>query len=275
MLYTARHSRLFNRTHRLSTLLIVLLISACSTMTPPSDTSNPGADKPARLHILLITGGGWHDYDAQTPLLVDGLNARIPDIEWTVWHRGEGQPDHTIDELREPDWADDYDLVIHNTGFGRVDDSEYVSKLVAGQGGTPAVLLHSSIHSYRYAMPAAREWFAFTGAQSMWHEHEREFAIDLVAPEHSIMQGFPAHWAPPLTDELYVIEEVWGEIVPLAVAHGVETGMEHPVVWTHEPNGTRVFATTLGHNAAMFEQEVYLNMVANGVRWAVNDDRTQ
>lgn len=220
--------------------------------------------------MLFVTGGGWHDYETQEEFLVQAMDERIGDrIEWTVVHEGDGEPNHHVSVMTEENWASDYDLVIHNTGFGRVDDPEYISYFVQHHFGTPAVLIHASVHSYRYAEPAD-PWFEFMGQQSMWHESQREFEVENIAPDHPIMRDFPETWTTP-ADEVYVIEEVWGDITPLARTFGVETEEYQTVTWTHELEGTRIFATTLGHNNEMFEQEEFLNKVANGILWAVDE----
>jgi len=107
------------------------------------------------------------------------------------------------------------------------------------------------------------------GLQSMWHEGQREFEVENIAPDHPIMRDFPETWLTP-PDEVYVIEEIWGDITPLARTFGAETEEYQTVTWTHEFNGNRIFATTLGHNNEMFEQNEFLDKVANGVLWAVN-----
>lgn len=225
-------------------------------------------EKQSPIQALLITGGGWHDYEAQEELLTEGISERLGDkIEWTIIHEGEGEPDYHVSILQEENWAADYDVVVHNTGFGRVTDSGYVEQFVKHHTGTPAVLIHASIHSYRYAEPAD-PWFEFMGLQSMAHEGQRPFEVENQAPDHPIMEGFPEVWMAP-TDEVYIIEEVWGKITPLARAYGKETEKYHTVTWTHEINNTRVFATTLGHNNETFEKEVFLDKIANGILWAV------
>ncbi len=222
-------------------LLLSLLTLSCITAA-----GEPGTLPPEPLKLLLITGGGWHDYRAQEKLLIQGLNARIPGIEWTLVHEGNQQPDHQVSVLKRDDWAQGYDLVIHNTGFGRVSDSDFVKKFVANHKDTPAVLIHSAVHSYRYAEPAAKNWFELSGAQSMWHEQERHFEIENLAPEDPVMAGFPKRWQPAITEELYVVEKLWGEITPLAQAYGPETEKQHPVIWKHQWQGERIFVTTLG-----------------------------
>jgi type 1 glutamine amidotransferase len=83
------------------------------------------------------------------------------------------------------------------------------------------------------------------------------------------MESFPAQWETPVEDELYVVEKVWGDITPLARAYGEETDAYHPVVWTNELQGTRVFSTTLGHHNEMYEQPAFLEMIAEGLLWAI------
>lgn len=220
--------------------------------------------------VLLVTGGGWHDYETQENLLIDAMADRLGDkIEWTVIHEGDGEPDHHVSIMKEENWAADYDLVVHNKGFGRVDDPAFVSHFVEHHQGTPAVLIHAAVHSYRYAEPAD-PWFEFMGLQSMWHESQREFEVENVAPDHPIMRDFPGTWLTP-ADEVYVIEEIWGDITPLAQTFGAETEEYQTVTWTHEVNNTRIFATTLGHNNEMFEQETFLNKIANGILWALQE----
>lgn len=229
---------------------------------------SPGQEGP--IQALLVTGGGWHDYETQEILLTEGISERLGEkIEWTIVHEGEGEPDYHVSIMREDNWADEYDVVVHNTGFGRVTDADFVAHFTEHHKGTPAVIIHAAVHSYRYAEPAG-PWFEFMGLQSMWHEDQREFEVENIAPDHPIMRDFPETWLTP-ADEVYVIEEVWGNITPLARTFGVETEEYQTVTWTHQVEGTRIFATTLGHNNEMFEQEEFLDKIANGILWAVNE----
>lgn len=219
------------------------------------------------INALLITGGGWHDYETQERLLTEGVKERLGDqIQWTIIHEGDGEPDHHVSIMQEENWAEGYDVIVHNTGFGRVTDPEFVEHFVEHHEGTPAVLIHASVHSYRFAEPA-QPWFKFIGLQSMGHESQREFEVENIAPNHPVMENFPEKWMAPV-DEVYIIERVWGNITPLARAYGVDTEEYHTITWTHEFSNTRVFATTLGHNNEMFEQSVFLDKVTNGILWA-------
>lgn len=227
-------------------------------------------DQKKPIQALLLTGGGWHDYETQEKLLTEGLNEQLDhSIEWTIVHEGDGEPDHHLSILQEENWAEDYDVVVHNTGFGRVEDADFVKQFVEHHKETPAVLIHATIHSYRYSEPAD-PWFEFMGFQSMRHEDQREFEVKNIAPDHPIMEGFPEIFKTPM-DEVYVVEKIWGDITPLAQAYGEETEAYHTATWTHEIEGTRIFATTLGHNNEMFEEDVFLRKVANGLLWAIDE----
>ncbi|MEX0685681.1 MAG: ThuA domain-containing protein [Balneolales bacterium] len=237
--------------------VLTVTLASCGLKTAETDPT---------IKALLITGGGWHDYETQETLLTEGLSERL-DIEWTIMHEGNKEPDYLIPELQEDDWADGYDVVVHNTGYGRVMDVEYINHLVESHKGTPAVLIHASVHSYRYAEPAD-SWFEFMGLQSMKHESRREFEVENIAGDHPIMKDYPNKWNTPV-DEIYINEKIWGDITPLARAYGQDTEKYHTITWTHEYEGTRIFSTTLGHENEMFREKLFLDNVANGLLWAV------
>lgn len=187
-------------THYLESFLLIVLLSAV-TFSCTSEEQEP-------IKALYITGGGWHDYETQEELFINGMNERLGDaFNWTILHEGNGEPDYIGSVLMDENWADNYDLVVHNTGFGRVTDADFVELFVEDHHVTPAVLIHSAVHNYRYADPAT-PWFQFMGQQSMWHEEQRGFEVKNVAADHPIMQDFPEMWANP-DDELYIVEEVW------------------------------------------------------------------
>lgn len=230
-------------------------------------TNSFSQDPPIR--ILLATGGGWHDYESQEILLTRAIEEHLGEQAIiTVLHEGNSEPDHHLSVFQEENWAAGYNVVIHNTGFGRVTDPEFVAQFVKHHKGTPAVLIHAAIHSYRFAEPAD-PWFRFIGLRSMRHEAQREFEVKNLEPEHPIMAGFPDKWMSPV-DEVYVVEELWADITPLAQGWGVESDTWYPVIWTHEIENTRVFATTLGHNNETFEKPEFINVIINGILWAVD-----
>lgn len=222
------------------------------------------AEKPKPIKALLVTGGGFHDYEAQTKTLTEGLAQRL-NIHLTVAKEGTVR-EHKHSLYENPDWAKGYDVIIHNECFGMVTDKEFVERVAAPhKAGVPAVILHASMHSYRNA--ATDEWRQVMGQRSMRHEARQDLFVKVVDANHPVMRGFPAEWRDP-QDELYVIEKAWPNIVPLATATGEKVKTEHVVVWLNTYGKGRSFVTTLGHFDATMKTDVYLDLVARGVLWA-------
>lgn len=254
-------------------LLAFLILVAVTVVLFGASTDAPGTEKDS-INALYLTGGGWHDFERQKELVPDGLSAHLNslNINWTIVHEGKGDPEHKPSVLRKANWAEDYDVIVHNHAFGRVEDADFVKHAVEHHKGTPAVLIHAANHSYRYSQPAD-PWFELIGLQSMRHEDARPLTVENIEPDHPIMVGFPEQWETPVEDELYVVENVWGDITPLAQVYGEETDKYHPVIWTNELQGTRVFSTSLGHHNEMYEQPEFLGMIAEGLLWAIGESR--
>lgn len=240
------------------------------------------AEKSKPIKALLVTGGGSHDYNAQTPTLTEGLKKRL-NIDITVAKEGTDR-EHKHSLYTNPDWAKGYDVVIHNECFGMVKDVPFVERVAAPhKAGVPAVILHATVHSYRYAETDV--WRDVIGQRSMRHEARQDLVVNVVDAKSPIMRGFPATWD-DAGDELYVIEKAWPTITPLAKAHmkapknvkdPKDAKAEHVVVWTNSSGKNRTFATTLGHTDATMKTDVYLDLVARGLLWSIGklkDDGT-
>jgi type 1 glutamine amidotransferase len=224
-----------------------------------------GAAEPKPIKALMITGGGSHDYTAQRKTLEEGLKARL-NIDLTILQEGT-EREHMHSAYNNPDWAKGYDVIIHNECFGTVKDVPFIEKIAAPhKAGVPAVILHASVHAYRYAETDV--WRDILGQKSMRHENRQDMLIKLLDAKSPIMRGFPAEVMDP-QDENYMIEKVWPGVTPLAKAIGQTTNNENTVVWTHTEGKVRAFVTTLGHLDATMKQDWYLDMVARGVLWSV------
>jgi type 1 glutamine amidotransferase len=236
-------------------LLPLLFLAACAA----------AAEAPRAIKALLVTGGGFHDYDAQRKTLTAGLTRRL-NLDLTVVQEGTTR-EHRMSIYEKADWARGYDVVIHNECFGLVADKDFVERVAAPhKAGVPAVILHASVHSFRNA--PTDEWRQVIGQRSMSHESRRDLAVKVLQPDNPVMRGSPAAWTSS-ADELYKIERTWPGIVPLAKAYGEETKQEHVVVWLNTYGQGRSFVTTLGHFDATMRTDEYLDLVARGLLWAV------
>jgi type 1 glutamine amidotransferase len=245
-------------------LLAVLAIVAGASQASADDATDKRSGK--SIHILLITSGCCHDYDFQTKAMQLAMERRGVDAVWTVVNEGGSGTEAEIDFYNDPDWADGFDVVIHNECFANTQDSDYIRSITrAHRGGANAVVIHCAMHTYRAA--EIDDWREFLGVTSRRHEHKSNYKIDVVAKDHPIMSGFPdGHIS--ATDELYVIEKLWPKATVLATSTSEKTGQAHAVFWTNRYGKARVFGTTFGHSNETFEDSVFLQTLTSGTLWA-------
>ncbi len=217
------------------------------------------------LQVLLVTGGCCHNYLFQSLALTTGLENRA-DVEVHVVNEGGTGTRAQIALYDDPNWAKEYDVVIHNECFANTKDAEYIRKITTGhKGGTPSVVVHCAMHTYRAA--EIDDWREFLGVTSKKHEHQSRYPVRVLKTDHPTMKGMKQDWVTP-KDELYIIDKLWPNATTLAVSKSEKTGEEHPVIWTNDYYGTRVFGTTYGHSDDTFRDEVFIDLLSRGVVWA-------
>ncbi|MGY8694536.1 MAG: ThuA domain-containing protein [Verrucomicrobiia bacterium] len=155
------------------------------------------------IHALLITGGCCHDYDFQKQTLTTALSQRAP-IQWTIVHEGGDSKDFQSKLFNDPNWSSDYDVVVHNECYANTAEPAYISKVVsAHKAGTPAIVIHCAMHTYRAA--EVDDWREFLGVTTRRHDHQSHYPTTVVDASHPIIGDFPTNWVSPM-DELYIIE---------------------------------------------------------------------
>jgi type 1 glutamine amidotransferase len=220
-----------------------------------------------KLKGLLVTGGCCHDYPRQTKIITEGLSQRV-NISWDVVHEDDGRL-HQISIYAKAGWSKGYDIVVHNECYGAVADVSFVENIVNEhtKNNVPAIVIHCSMHSYRAA--ETDEWRKFLGVTSRRHEKGgRRLKVTNTAKGHPIMAKFPAEWTTP-NGELYVIENVWPNCVPLATAYGEDTKKEQICIWVNTYKNTRLFGTTLGHHNETMISPHWLDTTARGLLWTL------
>ena len=223
------------------------------------------ARAPGPIRALLVTGGGYHDYDMQKKILPDGVSERA-NIVWTIVHEMDKTNGHKIELFDKPNWSEGFDIVVHNECYADVTDAAYVAKVVqAHKDGLPGVVVHCAMHTFRSLK--SDEWREFLGVSTFRHGRQHPLAVENLQPDHPIMKGFPASWTTG-NEELYWIEKVWPGTTPLAQAKAAENGKENAVIWAHTYGKGKVFGTTLAHNNKTMSDPVYLDMFTRGMLWA-------
>lgn len=248
------------------THLMLSILLAGSTLTSVQAAEPAG---PTKLKGLIITGGCCHDYPNQKQLLAEGLSQRVS-ISWDIVHEGGTSRDHKISVYGKPNWASQYDVIVHNECFGAIDDPEFIRAITQAHfEGVPGIFIHCSLHSYRGAGPGADPWRELIGVTSMKHQKKRAVTVKNLEPKHPVMAGFPTAWETP-NGELYEILKVWPNCTPLGQAFGEDSGRDHVCVWVNHFGKARVFGTSLGHHNETMNNDVYLGLVARGLLWTVD-----
>jgi len=234
--------------------LLFSILSGCSTVK---------IKKPLR--VLLITGGCCHNYPLQTQALKDGL-AKIAEAEWTVINEGGSGTEAMISLYDNPAWAKGYDVVVHNECFADTKSPDYIQKITkAHYTGVPAVVIHCAMHTYRAT--DIDDWREFLGVTSRRHDHQSNYPVKKVEPNHPIVKDMPDNWITP-KDELYIIEKIWPNTTVLASSVSEKDGKTYPVIWTGKYGKANIFGTTFGHSDATFADPAFINMVSKGILWA-------
>jgi len=240
-------------------------------------TSAASAQQVKPLKVMLITGGCCHDYKTQTEILKKGLEERI-NVQVTQVHVDDGSTAPKLPIYGNPDYAEGYDLVIHDECAADIKDEEVVKGVLKPHiDGIPAVNLHCAMHSYRVGdhTKKAKEgskdalWFEFLGLQSSGHGPQKPIEIKYEDKSHPTTKG-AADWTT-------VNEELYNNVQVFDSAHTLATGKQEGakdavVIWTnlYGKKKTRVFSTTIGHNNDTVGDARYLDLVAKGVLWATD-----
>ncbi|MEM1094125.1 MAG: PVC-type heme-binding CxxCH protein [Bacteroidota bacterium] len=104
------------------------------------------------------------------------------------------------------------------------------------------------------------------GGGSRSHEKLQTFSVEVVQPNHPMMEGVPASFE--VFDELYRAELLPdANAVVLAIGRSHETGKIYPVVWTRQVGEATVVMNTLGHDDRVHNLVAYKRILANTRDW--------
>lgn len=247
------------------------------------------------LKILLIAGGCCHDYATQTTLLKAGIEERL-NAEVTVEYNPDKSTEATFEIYNSEDWADGYDIVIHDECSANVKDRSYVNRILdAHKSGVPAVNLHCAMHSYRwddFRNPVEKGadnagWFEMIGLQSSGHGPQSPIDIKFTDASHPSIAGIE-DWT-TIKEELYNNIQIFDGTIALAKGHQMQMprkkkgkpadpnakpkAAEAVVVWANEygPKKTKIFSTSLGHNNETVADPRYLDLITRGLLWVSNN----
>ena len=243
-----------------------------TSKTGPTDAAKKQTEL-KKLKGLMVAGGCCHDYEKQPEILAKGINERAAAfgvaIEWTIVRDKKDRATKHKAYTSE-DWAKEYDIVLHNECYGGVKDDAFIENITKAhkEGGLPSVSVHCSTHSYRDSK--TDEWRKLIGATSRKHGPHKPVTVIPKKLDHPIMRDFPEQGWTTGKEELYYILEMWPGATILA--EGKQGDQTHPIAWVKKYGKARSFNTTLGHYNETMSNPIYLDLISNGVEWALGDE---
>lgn len=224
------------------------------------------ADDVKPLKALLITGGGFHDYQTQKKILTEGISARA-NVQWTVVLENP-KPGELPKVYADADWIKGYDVIVHNECFAKYSDVGGIDTIVKAHldHGVGVVMIHCAMHTFRDGK--TKEWDKLVGVESRRHGPKFPIVVRNIGRDHPVMMNAPAMWTTP-QGELYHTSAISSaRELGVGFKQGAENETKQTCIWVNEYGRCRTFGTTLGHHNETMQEDVYLDMVARGLLWS-------
>ena len=128
--------------------------------------------------------------------------------------------------------------------------------------GNGLIPIHSAAGNFKNS-----DWYVNTIGGQFKSHGEGTFSAEIVNPTHPVMAGISEFetW-----DETYLHQRVNPDMTVLM--ERVEGDIREPYTWVREQGEGRVFYTAYGHNDSTWKSYDYLQLLENGILWAVGDD---
>jgi uncharacterized protein len=243
-----------------------------------------GQAKP--VHVLFLNGGIFHNYDDLPKTTAEALQKRL-----------EGKVDLDVFITKDlnyltPEKIRDFGLVMLNVcQQTELSADEKRGLLEAVHNGLPVVALHCTFWSFA-------DWSEFRqmlGAYVLGHPKRGNVCLNVTRPDSPITAGLPAQFVLE-DDEPYLVDDRDPSIqsyvqtcktykvgLPITVLApdgnhyntissgdtGPDRNGPEPEVWTKTYGKGRIFAMTIGHDTKTQQDPNYLQLLQNGVSWAL------
>ena len=121
------------------------------------------------------------------------------------------------------------------------------------------------LHSASFCFRNSPEVVEMIGGQFKSHKYD-SFPTVILKPDHPILKGISSFVT---TDETYIHDKISKNIEVLT--ERVEGNLHEPYTWVRPYGEGRVFYTAYGHDENTFNNQGFLDLVRNGILWAVGD----
>ncbi|MFO0634650.1 MAG: ThuA domain-containing protein [Nannocystaceae bacterium] len=217
----------------------------------------------ASLLLFSKTAGYRH---ASIPTAVAALQDQAAARDWTILAT-EDAAVFTDGTLANIDAA----VFLMNTG-DVLDEAQQAGLQAFVEGGHGFVGIHATVNA-----ETRWPWFGtLIGTRFVDHPAPQDAIVHVVAPRHPACAGLPQSWS--RFDEWYNFTASPSDKVDVLLQldestyQGGTMGRDHPIAWTHELAGARVFYTAGGHPSEAWADPQWLAHVTGGIAWVVEAD---
>jgi len=149
-------------------------------------------------------------------------------------------------------------LYANHDSISRSQEKALLEFVLSGKGFIP-------LHSASWCFRNSPEVVEMIGGQFKSHKYD-SFPAVITQPGHPVMKGITSFVT---KDETYVHDKVSKNI--LVLSERVEGSHHEPYTWVRPYGKGRVFYTAYGHDENTFTNQGFLDLVRNGILWAVGD----
>lgn len=230
-----------------------IVLSVALVLIAASDHKIQYNPSPRRLEILFLghTTNRHHNSERLADLFLkeyfkDGIN-----ITFTM----------SPADLNEKNLSH-YDGLILYANHDSISSSQEKALLDFVRSGKGFIPLHCASYCFRNSP----EVVEMIGGQFKSHKYD-SFPAVIVNPSHQVMKGITSFTT---KDETYVHDKISKNIKVLT--ERVEGDHHEPYTWVREFGKGRVFYTAYGHDDNTFTNQGFLDLVRNGIFWAVGEN---
>jgi putative membrane-bound dehydrogenase-like protein len=232
-------------------LFVGLIALACAKNKMSSSGGKTSATKGRRAEVLFLGHNSkHHDSGKYAPWLSVKLFKSGINMSYTV----------DLNDLN-PENLKKYDGLIIYANHDSLSPNQESAMKAFVEGGKGLIPLHSASGCFRNSA-----WYIKTiGGQFASHK-TGSFKNIILKPEHQVMEGITAFqtW-----DETYVHKNLNPDKTVLG--ERVEGDVHEPYTWVRNEGKGRVFYTAYGHEDSTWTNNGFLDLVRNGVVWAMGD----
>ena len=215
-------------------------------------SANDFSKSPKRLEILFLGHvGSHHNSDQLVDIMAKEYFKSGINITYTT----------RVDDLNEKTLKE-YDGLVLYANYDSISASQekaLLSFVKEGKGFIP-------IHCASWCFRNSPEVVELIGGQFLRHAYD-SFPAIISQKDHPVMKGIEDGFI--TKDETYIHSKLNKKIQVLSERQ--DGNRREPYTWVREYGKGRVFYTAYGHDEITFNNNQFLNLVKNGILWAVGD----